>query len=156
MADVLTSLETLFIKKESTEGTAAVPAATDAILARNFKKTLAQEDLKRSFPGAAGTRAGVIGGRMGTGCSFETEVKAPVGGNTPEIDELLESAFGQVVAGTASAITAAETRYQFRFKPFRNDADTIVYATWLSPGAPSAATGNEVDFVLSYIAEGTS
>ena|SRR3990167_2214943 len=61
-----------------------------------------------------------------------------------------------LVAGTASAITAAETRYQFRFKPFRNDADTIVYATWLSPGAPSAATGNEVDFVLSYIAEGTS
>lgn len=61
-----------------------------------------------------------------------------------------------LVAGTASALTAAQTRYQLRFKPFRNDADTIVYATWLSPGAPSSTTGNELDFAITYVAEGTS
>ena len=60
-----------------------------------------------------------------------------------------------LVAGTASSITAAHTRYQFRFKPLTNDVDTIVYATWLSPGAPSGATGNEVDFSIDYVAEGT-
>ena len=63
---------------------------------------------------------------------------------------------GVLVAGTASAITAAHTRYQFRFTPFRNDADTIVYATWLSPGAPSGATGVPMDIVVTYKAEGSS
>ena len=61
---------------------------------------------------------------------------------------------GQLVAGTASAITAAHTRYQFRFTPFTNDADTIVYLSWVSPGAPTDA-GNPVDVVLKYVATGT-
>ena len=57
-----------------------------------------------------------------------------------------------LVAGTASAIVAAHTRYDFRFTPFTNDADTIVYATWLSPGAPTAAT--PMDVVVKYVATG--
>ena len=59
-----------------------------------------------------------------------------------------------LVAGTASAITASHTRYDFRATPFTNDADTIIYATWLSPGAPSGATGVPMDVVVRYIATG--
>ena len=56
-------------------------------------------------------------------------------------------------AGTATAATAQQTRYDMRFTPFTNDADTIVYATWLSPGAPTDA-GNPLDVVVKYIATG--
>lgn len=62
-----------------------------------------------------------------------------------------------LVGGTASAITAALTRYDFRFEqPFVNDADTIAYLTWLSPGAPSgAASKAALSAVVEGIAEGT-
>ena len=62
-----------------------------------------------------------------------------------------------LVGGTASAITAALTPYAFRFEqPFVNDVDTIVYITWLSPGAPSGATSKAaLTAVVTGIAEGT-
>lgn len=62
-----------------------------------------------------------------------------------------------LVGGTASAITAALTRYDFRFEqPFVNDVDTIVYLTWLSPGAPSGASSKAaLTAVVNGIAEGT-
>ena len=59
-----------------------------------------------------------------------------------------------LVAGTASAIVASHTAYALRFTPFRNDTDTIVYATWLSPGAPAGATGTPMDVVVEFIATG--
>lgn len=60
---------------------------------------------------------------------------------------------GQLVAGTASAVTAAHTRYQLRFTPFTNDVDTIAYLSWASPGAPTD-DGNPVDVVVTYVATG--
>lgn len=62
-----------------------------------------------------------------------------------------------LVGGTASAIVAALTRYDFRFEqPFVNDVDTIAYMTWLSPGAPSGATSKAALSVVIYgVAEGT-
>lgn len=62
-----------------------------------------------------------------------------------------------LVGGTASAIVAALTRYDFRFEqPFVNDVDTIVYATWLSPGAPSGATSKAaLSAIILGVAEGT-
>ena len=62
-----------------------------------------------------------------------------------------------LVGGTASAIVAALTPYAFRFEqPFVNDVDTIVYITWLSPGAPSGATSKAaLTAVVQGIAEGT-
>lgn len=62
-----------------------------------------------------------------------------------------------LVGGTASAITAALTRYDFRFEqPFVNDADTIAYITWLSPGAPSGASSKAaLTCVVQYVAEFT-
>ena len=62
-----------------------------------------------------------------------------------------------LVGGTASAITAAMTEYAFRFEqPFVNDADTIVYLTWLSPGAPSGASSKAaLTARVNYVAEYT-
>ena len=62
-----------------------------------------------------------------------------------------------LVGGTASAIVAALGRYDFRFEqPFVNDVDTIVYLTWLSPGAPSGSTSKAaLTAVVQGIAEGT-
>jgi hypothetical protein len=62
-----------------------------------------------------------------------------------------------LVGGTSSAIIAALTPYAFRFEqPFVNDADTIAYITWLSPGAPSGASSKAaLSCVLEYIADGT-
>ena len=62
-----------------------------------------------------------------------------------------------LVGGTASAIVAGLTRYDFRFEqPFVNDADTIAYLTWLSPGAPSGASSKAaLSAVIEGIAEGT-
>lgn len=62
-----------------------------------------------------------------------------------------------LVGGTASSITAALTRYDFRFEqPFVNDADTIAYITWLSPGAPSGASSKAaLTAFVECIAEGT-
>ena len=58
-------------------------------------------------------------------------------------------------AGTGSAVTAAHTRYDMRFTPMTFDADTIVYLSWQSPGAPTD-DGNPVDVVLEYVATGQS
>lgn len=62
-----------------------------------------------------------------------------------------------LVGGTGSAIVAALTSYAFRFEqPFVNDADTIVYLTWLSPGAPSGASSKAaLSCVVEYDAQGT-
>lgn len=62
-----------------------------------------------------------------------------------------------LVGGTASAIVASLTRYDFRFEqPFVNDVDTIAYLTWLSPGAPSGASSKAaLSAVLDYVYEGT-
>jgi hypothetical protein len=58
-----------------------------------------------------------------------------------------------LVAGTASAITGSHVRYQLRFKPFTNDADTIVYATHVS--GPAHTANDDVTLSLDYIANGT-
>lgn len=62
-----------------------------------------------------------------------------------------------LVGGTASAITAAQVKYNFRFEqPFVNDVDTIAYITWLSPGAPSGSTSKAaLTAVVQGVAEGT-
>lgn len=58
-----------------------------------------------------------------------------------------------LVAGTASAITGASTQYNLRFKPFTNDADTIIYATHVS--GPAHTAGDDTTLVLDYAANGT-
>jgi len=62
-----------------------------------------------------------------------------------------------LVGGTGSAIVAALTQYDFRFEqPFVNDVDTIMYLSWVSPGAPSGASSKAaLTAVVEYIAEGT-
>lgn len=62
-----------------------------------------------------------------------------------------------LVGGTSSSITAALTSYAFRFEqPFVNDADTIAYLTWQSPGAPSGSTSKAaLTCRINYVAEGT-
>ena len=62
-----------------------------------------------------------------------------------------------LVGGTASSITAALTEYAFRFEqPFINDVDTILYLTWISPGAPSGATSKAaLTARVNYVATGT-
>lgn len=58
-----------------------------------------------------------------------------------------------LVAGTASAISGSNVRYQLRFPPFTNDADTIVYATHVSGPAHTAL--DNVVLNLDYDARGT-
>lgn len=58
-----------------------------------------------------------------------------------------------LVAGTASAITGSNAVYALRFKPFTNDADTIVYATHVSGPAHTAL--DNATLVLDYTANGT-
>lgn len=62
-----------------------------------------------------------------------------------------------LVGGTGSAIVAALGRYDFRFEqPFTNDADTVAYITWISPGAPSGASSKAaLAMVVEGIARGT-
>jgi hypothetical protein len=58
-----------------------------------------------------------------------------------------------LVAGTASAISGANAGYTLRFKPFTNDADTIVYATHVS--GPAHTANDDITLVLDYNALGT-
>ena len=62
-----------------------------------------------------------------------------------------------LVGGTASSIVAALVPYEFRFEqPFTNDADTIAYITWLSPGAPAGASSKAaLTTIIEGIATGT-
>jgi hypothetical protein len=62
-----------------------------------------------------------------------------------------------LVGGTASSITASLTPYAYRFEqPFTNLADTIVYMTWLSPGAPSGTASKcAITNIVQYDARGT-
>lgn len=57
-----------------------------------------------------------------------------------------------LVLSTASAVTGA-ARFDFRFKPFTNDADTIIYATKAS--GPAEAAGDNLEVVLFYEDTGT-
>ena len=58
-----------------------------------------------------------------------------------------------LVAGTASAITGSNVRYQLRFTPFTNDVDTIVYATHVS--GPAHTASDNATLSLDYISNGT-
>ncbi len=58
-----------------------------------------------------------------------------------------------LVAGTASAVSAASTPYALRFQPFANDYDTIVYATFVSGPVPAASDNLVLD--VEYVASGT-
>jgi len=100
MADLIWRNALLLGKKETTEGTANAPGAGDAILCTGLQPTLQRDFHERTYHGGFGTRAGVIGAQTGAGLSFQTEIKGNGSNNTPEIDELLESVFGQVASGT--------------------------------------------------------
>ena len=59
-------------------------------------------------------------------------------------------------AGTAIAITATQAKTQLLFVPFTNDVDTVAYASWVSPGAPTGGAGGQtLDVVLFYESTGT-
>lgn len=103
MADLIWRNATLLAKKEGTEGTANAPAAGDAILCSALEAKLQRDWHSRAYMGSVGERPGVIGAQTGPGLSFQTEIKGNGTTNTPEIDELLESAFGLVSTGTGSS-----------------------------------------------------
>src|SRR3990167_4374880 len=90
----------LLAKKETTEGTANAPGATDAILATGIQPSLQRDFHKRQYQGSVGVRAGVIGAQSGAGLAFQTELKGDGSTNSPEINELLENVFGLVSPGT--------------------------------------------------------
>ena len=58
-----------------------------------------------------------------------------------------------LVAGTASAINGSNATYTLRFKPFTNDADTILYATHVS--GPAHTANDDITLVIDYLALGT-
>ena len=107
MADLIWRNATLYARKESTEGTALAPDGTYAILARDLAPNLQRDFHERKYPGSYGKRAGVIGAQTAPGLGFVTELKGNGSNNTPEIDELLENAFGAVSAGGASTTTTS-------------------------------------------------
>ena len=100
MADMIWRNALLLAKKETTEGTANSPGATDAILATGIQPSLQRDFHKRQYQGSVGVRAGVIGAQSGAGLAFQTELKGDGSTNSPEINELLENVFGLVSAGT--------------------------------------------------------
>ncbi len=58
-------------------------------------------------------------------------------------------------AGSAQAITAANTKYDFKVTPFTIEFDAIAYITWLSPGAPAGTSGAALHGLVDYVANST-
>lgn len=60
---------------------------------------------------------------------------------------------GATVLGAAILLGTASSAQPFRMVPFTNDADTIVYMTWLDGAA--STEGNPLVAQVDYIANGT-
>lgn len=59
---------------------------------------------------------------------------------------------GASVMGAAILLGTASSAQPLKFVPFANDADSIVYMTWLDGAAPTA--GNPMVVQVDYIAQG--
>lgn len=102
MADFIKSIESLFVMEEAAEGTAETATATDAILAENIQTPTTRAQHTREYTGGFGVLPGKSGGILDANVSFDTELKGNGSSNTPEVDELLKSVLGEVVASTAT------------------------------------------------------
>ena len=119
MAHYIEQLQALFYGIESTEGTAVLGTATEALLVRDLKKPIPRDFHEREFVQAFGTRPGVVGAIQSAPFSFAAELKnRGVTNNVPELDELYKTVFGTrtldtlnstATGGTSTVITTAST-----------------------------------------------
>lgn len=107
MADLITRNLLLLAKLESTEGTPNAPVAGDAILAQSIAMKLQRDFHPRNYQGRIGTGPGVLGAQTSPGLSFQAEIKGDGTTNTCELDAILTSGFGSVVAGTGDTTIGA-------------------------------------------------
>lgn len=102
MAEYIQTLETLYVAKEASEGSAEALAAGDGILAEEISVEIPRQFHERTYTGAMGTLNGKIGAIDAAAASFVTELKADGSNNIPEWDELMESCMGSVTATSAT------------------------------------------------------